>query len=136
MTGQYGIAQQPIYPEFKGYHADVRDMSLIARDGKGFSVSTDTERMYVRLFTPEEPSVKSLGEMGGPNEKAIAAAAKRNPEKTMVKFPEGDISFLLSIPPMRSYKPLHQQGPESQPDVIRIKPGDDGFHLNLTFDFN
>lgn len=136
VTGQYGTSRQPVYPEFKGYHADVRDMDIVARDGKGFSVSTDTERMYVRLFTPEEPSVKSLGEMGGPNEKAIAAAAKRSPEKTMVKFPEGDISFLLSIPPMRSYKPLHQQGPESQPDVIRIKPGDDGFHLNLTFDFN
>lgn len=54
----------------------------------------------------------------------------------MVKFPEGDISFLLSIPPMRSYKPLEQQGPQSQPDVNRIKPGDDGFNINLVFDFN
>lgn len=135
VTGQYGTATPPVYPEFKGYHADVRHMKVFAKDGNGFSVSSDTERMYVRLFTPEEPGKASLGEMGGPEEAIIRAKAQAKPEKTMVAFPEGDISFLLSIPPMRSYKPLQQQGPQSQPDVIRIKPGDEGFHINLTFDF-
>lgn len=136
VTGQYGTSTPPVYPEFKGYHSDVRYMKLFAKDGRGFSVCSNTERMYVRLFTPEEPGNSSLGEMGGPEEAIIRAKARKKPEKTMIDFPEGDISFLLSIPPMRSYKPLHQQGPQSQPDVIRIKPGDDGFHINLTFDFN
>lgn len=136
VTGQYDSPQQPVYPEFKGHHADVRYMKLFGKDGKGFSLSSDTEKMYVRLFTPEEPGASSLGEMGGPEEAAIRARAQKKPERTMVKFPEGDISFLLSIPPMRSYKPLEQQGPQSQPDVIRIKQGDDGFNINLVFDFN
>ena len=136
VTGQYGSATPPVYPEFKGHHADVRYMRLYAADDCGFAVGTETENLYVRLFTPEEPGRKSLGEMGDPDENAKAALAMRKQEKTMVDFPEGDISFLLSIPPIRSYKPLSQQGPQSQPDVIRIKQGDDGFHINLTFDFN
>ncbi len=53
----------------------------------------------------------------------------------MVKFPDGDISFLLSIPPIRSYKPLEQQGPQSQPDEIRIKSGDEGLKIHIVFDF-
>ncbi len=133
VTGQYGSAQTPVYPEFKGYHADVQWMCLTGEHN--LRVSTTTKQLYVRLFTPAEPRVSSLGEMGGAAEKAIAAAAIKQPERTMVKFPEGDISFLLSIPPIRSYKPLEQQGPLSQPDNIRIKPGDDGYHIQLTFDF-
>lgn len=52
----------------------------------------------------------------------------------MVEFPKGDISFLLSIPPIQSYKPLEQLGPLSQPDNIRIKSGDEGFHIRLVFE--
>ena len=43
--------------------------------------------------------------------------------------------FLLSIPPIQSYKPLEQLGPQSQPDNIRIKSGDEGFPIRLVFDF-
>lgn len=134
VTGQYGTSEPPVYPEFKGYHADVRNMTILSRDSLGFSVSSGTEDLYVRLFTPEEPGARGVGEMLGGMEKKSSAAKK--PASTMVKFPEGDLSFLLSIPPMRSYKPLEQQGPQSQPDVIRIKPGDDGFRIRLTFDFS
>ncbi len=133
VTGQYGSATPPVYPEFKGYHADVRHMTLFGDNN--INITTTTPELYVRLFTPEEPRVSSLGEMGGAAEKANLAAAIKQPERTMVKFPEGDISFLLSIPPMRSYKPLEQQGPLSQPDNIRIKPGDEGYRISLTFDF-
>lgn len=54
---------------------------------------------------------------------------------TMPAFPEGDLSFLLDIPAICSFKPIEQQGPNSQPGNIRIKSGDEGLHLNLMFDF-
>ena len=44
-------------------------------------------------------------------------------------------SFLLDIPAICSFKPIEQQGPNSQPGNIRIKSGDEGLHLNLMFDF-
>ncbi len=133
VTGQYGTAEAPVYPEFKGHHADVRWMTLFGNNN--ITITTDTPELYVRLFTPEEPRVKSLGEMGGAAEKANLAAAIKQPERTMVRFPEGDISFLLSIPPIRSYKPLEQQGILSQPDNIRIKPGDEGYRISLMLEF-
>ena len=37
--------------------------------------------------------------------------------------------------PICSFKPIEQQGPNSQPGNIRIKSGDEGLHLNLMFDF-
>ena len=67
------------------------------------------------LFTPEEP--------------------KHRTERTMQPFPEGDISFLLEIPGMRSYKPIEQLGPEAQPSGIRINKGDDGLRIKLWLDF-
>lgn len=88
-------------------------------------VTSLTEGLYLRLFTPEEAIDQTLGEMGGMDE------GTRKQERTMIPFPEGDISFLLSIPPMQSYKPLDQLGPSAQPDNIRIKSGDEGFHIRL-----
>lgn len=107
VTGLYNSPDPPVYPEFKGYHADVRWMQF-----PDFKVTSLTEALFVRLYTPQEAD-----------------------ETTMVPFPAGDVSFLLSIPPMQSYKPLEQLGPSAQPDVIRIKPGDEGFHIRLIFDF-
>lgn len=136
VTGQYGSAAPPVYPEFKGYHADVRYMRLFTHGDNGFSISSDNERLYVRLFTPEEPGHLNQDEITGPDHATKVQQSSDKKEKTMVEFPKGDISFLLSIPPIRSYKPLEQQGPQSQPDVIRIKPGDEGFKIHLIFDFN
>ena len=62
--------------------------------------------IFLRLFTPREP----------------AEAKKR----TMPEFPEGDISFLLDIPAIQSFKPIKQQGPNSQPGNIRIKKATKG----------
>jgi hypothetical protein len=42
---------------------------------------------------------------------------------------------MYEIPAMRDFKPLEQQGPQSQPTNIRIKKGDDGIQMNLWFDF-
>ena len=130
VTGNYNSPQPPIYPEFKGYRSDFRQMKMQEKDGTSWRVSTLNEGLYLRLFTPEEPVDQTPGEMGG-----LLDIQPRKQERSMVRFPDGDISFLLSIPPIQSYKPLEQLGPQSQPDNIRIKAGDEGFHIRLVFDF-
>ena len=67
------------------------------------------------MFTPREPA-------GGKGHE-------------MPEFPEGDISLLLDIPAIQSFKPIKQQGPNSQPGNIRIKSGDEGLHIDVVFDF-
>lgn len=129
ITGQYNSAECPVYPEFKGYRSDMRWMEIVNKDKSRWKVTSLTEGLYFRLFTPEEAVDETPGEMGGLQE----GKAKKQ-ERTMVPFPAGDISFLLSIPPIQSYKPLEQLGPKSQPDNIRIKSGDEGFHIRLVFE--
>lgn len=124
VTGQYNSTEPPVYPEFKGYHANVRWMQF-----PDFKVTSLTDGLYVRLYTPQEAVDRTPGEMGE------GVEPSRKQESSMIPFPEGDISFLLSISPMRSYKPLEQLGPEAQPDNIRLKPGDDGFRISLIFEF-
>ncbi len=125
ITGQYNTPEAPLYPEFKGYRSDMRWMEMYHQGNMKLRVTSLTEGLYLRLFTPEEAIDQTLGEMGGMDE------GTRKQERTMIPFPEGDISFLLSIPPMQSYKPLDQLGPSAQPDNIRIKSGDEGFHIRL-----
>lgn len=131
ITGSYNTPNPPLYPEFKGYRSDLRWVEMVPKTGHPWRVYSLNEGMYLRLFTPEEPIDQTAGEMGG-----LQELQPRKQEKSMVAFPAGDISFLLSIPPIQSYKPLEQLGPESQPYNIRIKLGDEGFHIRLVFDFN
>lgn len=103
-----------VYPEFKGYHANMY-WATFESDTAPFTVYSRTDGIFYRVFTPEEP--------------------KDSAKRTMPEFPEGDISFLLDIPAICSFKPIEQQGPNSQPGNIRIKKGDEGLRLNLMFDF-
>lgn len=103
-----------VYPEFKGYHANMY-WATFESDIAPFTVYSRTDGIFYRVFTPEEP--------------------KGSAKRTMPEFPEGDISFLLDIPAICSFKPIEQQGPNSQPGNIRIKKGDEGLRLNLMFDF-
>ena len=103
-----------VYPEFKGYHANMY-WATFESDTVPFTVYSRTDGIFYRVFTPEEP--------------------KGSAKRTMPEFPEGDISFLLDIPAICSFKPIEQQGPNSQPGNIRIKKGDEGLRLNLMFDF-
>lgn len=104
-----------VYPEFKGYHGNLYWGSLKNTESP-FTVYSESDGIFWRLYTPEEP--------------ADNKAAKANPE-----FPAGDISFLLEIPAIRCFKPIPEQGPNSQPGTIRIKLGDEGIRMNLWFDF-
>lgn len=103
-----------VYPEFNGYHANMY-WATFESDTAPFTVYSRTDGIFYRVFTPEEP--------------------KGSAKRTMPEFPEGDISFLLDIPAICSFKPIEQQGPNSQPGNIRIKKGDEGLRLNLMFDF-
>ncbi len=125
ITGQYNSLTPPLYPEFKGYRSNMRWLEIYHKGARKFKATALTEGLYFRLFTPEEAVDETPGEMGGMDE------GKKRQERTMVRFPEGDISFLLSIPPMQSYKPLEQLGPHAMPDNIRIKSGDEGLHIRL-----
>lgn len=105
-----------VYPEFKGYHARLYWASLQS-DTAPFTVYSETEGLYLRLFTPEEP------------------VQRRDGKNTMPAFPEGDISFLFDIPAIQSFRSISEQGPRSQPSSIRLNAGDEGLHLRLWFQF-
>ncbi|MDF2190444.1 glycoside hydrolase family 2 TIM barrel-domain containing protein [Paraflavitalea sp. CAU 1676] len=65
-----------VYPEFKGYHANMYWCKFIA-DAQSFTVVTDNEDTFLRLFTP---------------------AWKEDQWKNyMLYFPSGDISFMQGI---------------------------------------
>jgi hypothetical protein len=105
-----------IYPEFKGYHANLY-WATLESDNAHFTIYSESDGLFFRIFTPEEP------------------VHRRNGENTMLEFPTGDISFLYDIPAMRSGKSISEHGPKSQPSTIRINPGDEGFQMQLWFDF-
>jgi hypothetical protein len=112
VTGEtYGAEN---YPEFKGHHANMYWMTLRTSESD-FTVYSESDGIFARLYTPQEPR---------------AASPRSIPE-----FPEGDISFLYEIPAIKSFKPIPHQGPRSQPGSIRIKIGDEGINFNLGFDF-
>lgn len=106
-----------IYPEFKGYHANIY-WAQIQSATAPFTVYSETDGLYFRIFTPEEPT-----------------DSEGNKVSTMQPFPAGDLSFLLEIPAMRSYKPIEQLGPQAHPSHIRINKGDEGLRIKLWFDF-
>ena len=114
ITGE--STERLVYPEFKGYHANLYWATLQSSTAP-FTVYAASDGIFLRVFTPEEPR----GRQDGLN--------------TMPDFPAGDVSFLLDIPAIRCFKPISQHGPQSQPGIIRIKKGDEGLRLNLMFDF-
>jgi hypothetical protein len=105
-----------VYPEFKGYHANLIGANLKTEKGS-IKFFSENDKLFLRLFTPDLPKNAFKGTYPQP------------------EFPEGNISFMYEIPAMRSFKPLEHQGPESQPTNIRIKNGDDGIPMVLWFDF-
>jgi len=100
------------YPEFKGYHANVYWAQILS-DTQPFTIYSETDGLFLRMLTPQQPQ--------GLNSNPV--------------FPEGDISLLLDIPAIKSFKPVSQHGPKSQPGNIRIKLGDDGIRITVWFTF-
>lgn len=100
------------YPEFKGYHANVYWAQVLSETDP-FTVYSETDGLYLRMFTPQQPE-----------------GLQSNPV-----FPEGNVSLLLDIPAIKSFKPISQHGPHSQPGSVRIKSGDDGIRIKVWFTF-
>lgn len=126
---QYGIWQKAwndtstgaaydrlVYPEFRGYHAEMRWMTLQTRE-QDFTIRSGSDGLFMRLYTPDQPIDNKSGITAYPD------------------FPEGDLSFLYEIPAMRCFKPLSDHGPSGQSGHIRIKKGDEGIRMHLLFDF-
>ena len=90
-----------IYPEFKGYHSNLY-WATVQNSESDFTVYSGSDGIYLRMLTPEEPHHREGAGL------------------TMPEFPHGDISFLVEIPAIRSFKPISQHGPKSQPGTIRI----------------
>lgn len=105
-----------VYPEFKGYHANMLAANLQSDQGD-LRFFSESDKLFFRLFTPDLPK---------------QAVSKVFPQP---EFPEGNISFMYEIPGMRAFKALQDQGPESQPTNIRIKSGDEGIPMTVWFDF-
>lgn len=105
-----------VYPEFKGHHANLYWATLESKTTP-FTVYSESDGVFFRVFTPQEPKGRQDG------------------KATMPVFPEGDLSFLYDIPAIRCFKPVSQHGPQSQPGNIRIKLGDEGIRMKLLFDF-
>jgi hypothetical protein len=67
-----------VYPEFKGYYANMYWSRFFLNDNRSFYVGTETEDVFLRLFTP-----------------AWKTDQWHNYEPI---FPSGDISFMQGIP--------------------------------------
>ena len=109
VTGEY--YEPLVYPEFKGYFADLYWVSLLSEDASPVTVHTETDGLFLRVLTPEEPRDKEGRGNSWP------------------AFPTGDISFLLDIPAVNS------QGTDGGTASVKMNKGDEGYHIRLWFDF-
>lgn len=104
-----------IYPEFKGYHANMYWMQLTSVDNS-LSVYTTNENLFMRLFTPGLP--------------------ESDPRNTEVDFPDGDISFLHGINAIGTkFKDTKNLGPQSQLNMYKRHHTDRDLSIELYFDF-
>lgn len=109
VTGEY--YNPLIYPEFKGYHANLYWATLQSQTTP-MTVYSETDGIFFRVFTPEEERDReSRGE-------------------SVKEYPVGDISFLFEIPAVNS------QGTGGSASFIKINKGDEGFRMKLWFQFN
>ena len=109
VTGEY--YEPLVYPEFKGYFADLYWVSLLSEDASPVTVHSETDGLFLRVLTPEEPRDKEGRGNSWP------------------AFPTGDISFLLDIPAVNS------QGTDGGAASVKMNKGDEGYHIRLWFDF-
>ena len=109
VTGEY--YEPLVYPEFKGYYANLYWVSLLSEGAGPVTVYTETDGLVLRVLTPEEPRDKEGRGNSWP------------------AFPAGDISFLLDIPAVNS------QGTDGGAASVKMNKGDEGYHIRLWFAF-
>lgn len=102
------------YPEFKGYHANIYWAQLLS-DTAPLTIYSETDGLYLQVYAPDEP--------------------EGSQSRLFPVLPDADLALLLDIQAIKSFKPISQQGPHSQPGNIRIKSGDEGLRIKVWFDF-
>jgi len=91
VTGESGF----IYPEFKGYHANVYWVEIRGKNAPDFRVFIASDDIFLRMLTPQEPKF---------------------PANTAMTYPEGDLSFLHGINAIGTkFKKPERLGPQSNP---------------------
>lgn len=105
-----------IYPEFKGYHANMY-WCRFNGTGNSFTVVTDQEDLYFRLFTP---------------------AFKDDPwHNYQLNFPSGDISFMQGIPGIGTKtQRAETTGPMGMKNIFYDYEKDPSRYKTLTLYFN
>jgi len=106
-----------VYPEFKGYHANLYWCRFLTT-GPSFTVLTDQEDIFFRLFTP--------------------AFKDDQWQNYQLIFPKGDISFLNGIGAIGTKtQRAENTGPMGRKNILYDYEKDPtrALHLNLYFDF-
>ncbi|WP_276089123.1 glycoside hydrolase family 2 TIM barrel-domain containing protein [Pedobacter sp. JY14-1] len=113
VTGHSGF----VYPEFKGYHANLYWAKLLLKGGQSFTVYNRTPDVFLKLFNP--------GEAPGP-------------ENSVIANPPGDLSFMHAIPAIgNKFSKPDALGPRSAPYSFDSKRVPGGYlKLDLVFDFS
>lgn len=108
VTGEY---HEPlVYPEFKGFHANLYWAELRSETAS-MTVWSETDGIFFRVFTPEEQRDREGRGL------------------SVKEYPVGDLSFLVEIPAVSS------QGAGGEGANIKINKGDEGFRMKLWFKF-
>jgi len=112
ITGESGY----IYPEFKGYHSEVYWAKIEGKNVPDFKVYVLSKDIFLRMLTPAEP---------------------KDPARTKMEYPKGDISFLQSINAIGTkFTDATSSGPQSFPTQFNAGKIHGGkLVMNLTFDF-
>ncbi|PSL07372.1 beta galactosidase small subunit [Cecembia rubra] len=104
-----------VYPEFKGYHANIYAMQLITEEGKIQFVS-ESPGMYFKLYNPENSPFATNG--------------------VRPEMPLGDISFLHQISPIgNKFAGPETMGPTGNKIRAISHSGDQAFAIKLLITF-
>ncbi|MEM6642696.1 MAG: glycoside hydrolase family 2 TIM barrel-domain containing protein [Bacteroidota bacterium] len=111
ITGESGFE----YPEFKGYFSNLFWMKVKGRNENGFTVYCHSKDIFMRMLTPDSP--------------------KDDRKQLKINHPEGDISFVLNIPPIGTkFQYPETMGPQGNPENY-FGNIDDPLVISLSFRF-
>ncbi len=104
-----------IYPEFKGYHANLYVMELLTEEGT-LRIYNESPNLFFKLYNPENPPHATPG--------------------VIPAMPNGDISFLHQISPIgNKFSGPETMGPSGQKANSIGHTGDTPNSIKLWFDF-
>lgn len=104
-----------VYPEFKGYHANLYAMELQTEEGN-IQIYSGTPGLFFKLYNPENPPHATPG--------------------VIPKMPKGDLSFLHQISPIgNKFSGPETMGPSGEKGRGVSHTGDTPFGIKLWFQF-